>query len=79
MQDEEEYNSVYNEIVQHEISLMIEESEIDFDSLSEEEYNREVALLEEELIEFLGKYGMNELIYREVGNRKMVKHLVIIE
>lgn len=79
MPNEEEYQRVYNEIVDHQVSLMIEESEIDFDTLSEEEYKKEVELLKEKFLDIVGDYGMDELIYREIGYKKMAEKLVIIE
>ncbi len=76
---EEEYNAKYNEIVEHEVSLMINEHAEELEGLEGEEYDAQVDLLRQELLDYLGEDGMRELIYFEVGTRKMAKYLAVIE
>ncbi len=76
---DEEYKETYDAIVEYELSLMIEEHKSELEGLTEEEYNEQVEFLKKELLDYLGDDGMREIIYYEIGNKKMVENLAILE
>ena len=79
MPGEEEYTEKYNAIVANEMKSIVEEHADELEGLEGAEYDAQVELLKNKMLDYVGDFTMRELVYFEIGNEKIIKNLLIVE